>query len=106
MKEGHNYRLDALDATGNHDYELLSFVNRGHGCDCSGTNNQEVLRVLINRVQFLESELHWSGNVKIIHHLRMALVLHESRHLERLAERCEIEPENIQTGKNGHYILK
>lgn len=102
-KPGHKYTLKQLDGNS---YEHLNFVNRGHGCDEAGTNNQEVLRVLIDRVKFLNEEVQWEGNEQIIHHLRMALVLHEARHLERLTERGKINPEELPVGEDGHFIIK
>jgi len=100
IQAGHTYRLNHLDGTNSQE---LQFVNRGHGCNKEGTNNQEVLRVLIDRVKFLELEKSWHGNERIIHHLRMALVLHESRHLERLVERRLLFPEYEPTGEDGHF---
>ena len=102
IKPGHKYKLDRLDGTG---FEELNFVDRGHGSDSSGTNNQDVIRVLIDRVKFLEKEKHWHGNSEIIMHLKKALVLHECRHMEILTERGTIEPESIETGKDGHFIF-
>ena len=99
---GHKYILENLDGDG---VNTLEFVNRGHEEDMEGTNNQEVLRVLIHRVKFLNTERPWSGNEQIINHLRSALLLHEMRHLERLMERNEIEPEHIKVGTNGHFLL-
>lgn len=69
----------------------------------SGTTNQEVLRVLIDRVQFLENQKHSEMNKEIIYHLRMALVLHEERHLERLVEK-EFPVEELPVGKTGHLV--
>lgn len=48
LTPGHRYKLEHLDGN---DYERLRFVDRGHGNDNPGTNNQEVLRVLIDRVR-------------------------------------------------------
>ena len=69
----------------------------------SWTTNQEVLRALIDRVKFLEKQKHHSFNEKIIYHLRMALVLHEERHLERLVEE-NFEIEKIET-KPDHFVI-
>ena len=103
IKAGHEYVLDHLDGN---DHEVLTFVNRGHGVDKEGTNNQEVIRVLIDRVKFLEEEVHWDGNEEIIQHLRMALVLHEARHLSRMVEKGKLEnPEELPVGENGHFKL-
>jgi len=97
---GHYYQLDNLDGDG---HESLRFVNRGHGFDREGTNNQEVIRALINRVEFLDNEKPWHGNANIIRHLQMALVLHETRHIERLVERNLFTPETEPTGIDGHF---
>ena len=98
--EGHLYHLDHLDGDGQ---ERLEFVNRGHGIDHEGTNNQEVIRALINRVEFLNNEKPWHGNADIIRHLQMALVLHETRHIERLVERNLFTPETEPVGNDGHF---
>jgi len=103
VNEGHTYTLNHLDVDVG--IERLQFVDRGHGNDCSGTNNQEVLRVLIDRVQFLDIEKPWYGNVEIIRHLRMALKLHESRHLEILMDKISIQVEQIPVGQDGHFIF-
>lgn len=103
LEPGHIYELEHLDGS---DVECLTFVNRGHGKDHEGTNNQEVLRVLIDRVKFLNNELNWQGNEQILFHLRMALVLHETRHLERLLERGKLNPEEVSVGKDGHFIYE
>jgi len=103
-QEGQKYLVKNLDIT-DKTFQAINFVNRRHGCNSSGTNNQELLRVLIDRVKFLDREVPWDGNKKIIHHLRQALVLHESRHLERLSELEKIEPEHISVGSDGHFKL-
>lgn len=101
--EGHEYSLTRLDGEG---VECLNFVNRNHSKDKPGTNNQEVLRVLIDRVKFLEKELRLGGNEKILYHLRMVVILHESRHLERLVERGKINPEKISvSSEDGHILI-
>ena len=99
---GHIYLLEHLDGNKT---QQIHFVDRGHGHDEEGTYNQEVLRVLIDRVKFLDEELPWDGNDKILYHLRSALVLHEARHLERLVERGKLKPEEVKIGKDGHFVL-
>lgn len=107
LEPGHNYELDILDSYKDSVPELLNFVNRNNGKNSAGTNNQEVLRVLIDRVKFMEEQKHWSGNEKILDYLRMALVLHESRHLERMVEKDQLLPEELPTNKhNGHFMLR
>ena len=103
LEDGHKYLANHLDGKGS---TILQFVNRGHGKDKEGVNNQEILRILIDRIKFMDNEVRWDGNEKILFCLRMALVLHECRHLERLLEKGEIKPESIPFGKDGHYILQ
>ena len=102
VTSGHKYTVQAIDGIRKVE---RSFVNRGNGNDSSGTTNQEVLRVLINRVIYLNKEMPWDGNAKILMHLRSTLILHEARHLERLVEKGELLPENIITGSDGHFMF-
>jgi hypothetical protein len=82
------------------------FVAREYGRNHEGTTNQEVLRALIDRVKYLDSQLPWDGNSKIIEHLRMALVLHEARVLERKTETGKLAPEKVVCDeKDGHFQL-
>lgn len=101
---GHRYRLEHLDGNGG---TLLNFVQRKpHHDPREGVTNQEVLRVLIDRVLVLDSELPWEGNKKILKHLRLALVLHESRAIERKVEKDEMCPEKIRLDVDGHFALE
>ena len=102
-KAGHRYKLKRLDGEG---HEVLQFVDRNHGTDTAGTTNQEVIRVLVDRIEFLDTELTWAGNKEIIKHLRMALVLHEARHITRLVERGLLKPEYVKTGVDGHFVIE
>ena len=85
---------------------VLQFVDRGHGTDTEGITNQTVLRVLIDRVKFLDNEMPWEGNKTILYHLRMALVLHESRHLFRAVEKGDVHPEYIRLDSKGHFEIR
>lgn len=67
-----------------------------HGEGHNGALNQEVLRVLIDRVKYLEQELPSPENETILHHLRCALIEHEVRALRRKNEKGKIKPENMQ----------
>ena len=91
LDPGHRYWLDLLDIEGDqrHGTELLTFVkrqgarypgNRGH---YPGTNCQEVIRALINRVKHLDSQVADAHNEPILRHLRETLWLFESRAAER-----------------------
>lgn len=106
LEKGHIYELAYID--GEDEYESdnrLVFVNREEGTEHSGTQTQDVIRCLIDRTRHCDSCLRWEGNDLIIQHLRMALVLHEMRALERKVERGSITAEDIVLGDDGHYRL-
>lgn len=99
---GHTYVLAQLDGAQN---QTLQFVQRApYHEPLEGTTIQEVLRVLIDRVKFLDQEVHWDGNEKVILHLRTALALQEGRHLERLATKGA-PIENVGVGDDGHLAI-
>lgn len=104
-KEGHVYQVSNYDGNG---VQEIVFVKRFRGEENhKGTINQELLRVLIDRVQFLNTEMPWEGNTEILHHLRMALILHESRALFRKVNKGELLPELVQTNDHdGHFKLE
>lgn len=101
IEPGHIYQLQHLDGSG---AGMLVFVNREDGTEHEGTQTQEVLRALIDRTKHCDGCLRWEGNDKIIEHLRMALVLHETRALERKTQKGELQPENVKVGGDGHFI--
>jgi len=108
IEPGHIYELAYIDDTGTEPVSekerWIVFVNR-EDTPHSGTQTQEVLRALIDRTKHCHSCLHWEKNVDILQHLRMALALHESRALERKAEKGIYCPELINTGEDGHFKL-
>lgn len=99
---GHLYELTHIDGAKT---SKLGFVSRPPHFECEGVNNQEVLRALIDRVFFLDSEKPWGRNAEIIACLRKALLLHELRALELHVEKGEIAPEKVVTGPDGHFAL-
>ena len=121
IEPGHIYQLNWLDGTpakinpalgdkliNNKPYaneNELIFVNREKGIEHPGTQTQEVIRALIDRTQHCDNCLRWSGNDLIVHYLRMALVLHEARALERKTLKGYIKPEHIVTDSDGHFKL-
>ena len=107
IEPGHVYELSQMDLpdAGPCPLVVLTFVNREEGHKHPGTQTQEVLRALIDRTMHCDNCLPWDGNAKIIHHLRMALALHEARALERKTEKQYISPESIKTGPDGHFAL-
>ncbi len=104
LRPGHVYSLDQLDSE---EKQELTFVSRAPLHEVyPGVQNQEVLRVLINRVKFLDREVSWPRNVDILKHLRLALVLHEVRALERKVQKEKLFPEYVEVNpKDGHFIL-
>lgn len=101
---GHHYSLASIDGKLK---QALIFVKRfREGNNHAGTTNQEVLRVLIDRVKFLDAERPWEGNREILANLRQALVLHEARALIRKVEKDELLPEQVAVDlKDGHFQL-
>ncbi len=104
VEPGHIYDLNSLDGDGTP--ETLTFVNREAGMEHPGTQTQEVLRSLIDRTMHCDNCRRWGGNDKIIYHLRMALALHESRAIERKAEKGLYEAEHVMTSdRDGHFAI-
>jgi hypothetical protein len=91
LDPGHRYWVDMLDIEGDqrHGTEMLTFVKRqgprypGNDSYYPGTNCQEVLRALIDRVKHLDSQVPDPHNQPILQHLREALWLFESRAAQR-----------------------
>jgi hypothetical protein len=81
----------------------IVFVNKQPGQGHEGTTTQEIIRILLDRTRHCANCMPHPNNERIVHHLRMALVLHEARALERKTEKGEIEPEYLGTGGDGHF---
>jgi hypothetical protein len=82
---GHVYALSHLGSEG---HETLTFCRRNsaavtHESEHPGTNTQEVLRVLIDRSQFLNEVLPCVETESAVQYLRMALECYEARALRR-----------------------
>jgi hypothetical protein len=90
---GHQFYIQYIDREGLNNYE-------------AGVQTQEILRVLIDRTMHCDNCLRWENNDQIIYHLRMALILHEARALERKVEKGLIKPERIKIGADGHYKIE
>ena len=99
---GHTYLL-ADNKTGKHN-TILSFYKDQiiNSVGYEGTTNQEVLRALIDRVKFLDTQKPHPFNTQIIKHLRYALVLHEMRHLERIVDK-DLSIEHV-VGNPTHFV--
>lgn len=85
--------------------QTLRFINKQPGQDHGGTTTQEVIRILIDRTRHCANCMPHPNNERIVYHLRMALVLHEARALERKTEKGDVEPEYLSTGVDGHFQL-
>lgn len=83
---GHKYEVAGFDGGA---AQTITFMKReGDGYPFNvghygGTNCQELLRVLIDRVQYLDKQISCPENTAIINSLRTALLLFESRAAQR-----------------------
>jgi hypothetical protein len=83
---GHRYQLDTLD--GQVDVQLV-FVKRegekfpGNMGAHHGTTTQEVLRALIDRMQYVDQQIPWRMNQDVIAMLRESIRILEFRANER-----------------------
>jgi hypothetical protein len=79
---GHKYALAHLDGTGE---TIIDFVKRegpaypGNMGRCEGTNIQENLRALIDRVKYLDKQEHCTVNVQLLQGFRFFIRLLEER---------------------------
>ena len=106
QEKGHVYALaNRVPAGVEPQGQLLTFVNKEPGREHAGTTTQEVLRALIDRTRHCNNCLPHPNNERVIYHLRMALVLHEARALERKTEKGDIAPEFVGVGDDGHFDL-
>jgi len=115
IEPGHVYELTSLDGDGKP--EVLRFVNRETGTEHPGTQTQEVLRaqidvleVLIDRTNHCDGCLSWQGNERIVkamseaqRQLRLALLFHEQRAMERKMEKDGWKPETTAVAGDGHF---
>ncbi len=98
---GHSYLLPNQDGSGE---QRIDFVRRKpHHEPVPGILNQQLLRVLIDRVGVLNAEKPWEGNARILMHLRLAIAEHECRALIRHVEDGKLLPEQLPTGHDGHF---
>jgi hypothetical protein len=98
---GHHYKLTTKAGQ---EVEFQFYQDKHiHAEGKDGPLNQEVIRMLIDRVKELEREAPYVLNLQILYHLRMALVGHEARALERKVEKG-VPIEYYQTGPDGHIF--
>lgn len=113
LEPGHIYELTVLDGD---EPVVIRFVNR-EDTPHSGTQTQEVLRaeidaleVLIDRTNHCDGCLPWVGNERIIkamseaqRQLRLALLYHEQRAMERKIDKKGWKPEQMAVAADGHF---
>lgn len=93
ITEGHKYELDNLEGN---ETQCLQFIEkRFPGCDGEaittndGTTNEEVLRVLIDRMQYLQDKCSCRENAIVITKLEESLMWLEKRTADRVARGVE-----------------
>lgn len=84
------------------DDQTITFISKEPGREHDGTTTQEIIRILIDRTRHCANCMPHPNNERIVYHLRMALVLHEARALERKVEKDYFQVEYLETGLDGH----
>lgn len=116
IEAGHIYELNHIDGQNK---TRIIFVNREINKH-EGTQTQEVLRmtidlmeVLIDRTNHCDNCLRWERNDQIIkalsesqRQMRLALLMHEQRAMERKMEKDGLKPESIPTEQDGHFKIE
>ena len=103
IDKGHKYNLKCNGSL--KEIELTFFKDKDiNGAGYEGTTNQEVIRALISRIKFLNTQKPDKINENIIYHLRKALGLHEIRHIERVIEEGFPIEDVESVGKNDHFV--
>jgi hypothetical protein len=87
LDKGHEYNLTVLDGSGKEHLQFVKRIGKGYpyneGLPKSGTTNQEVLRVLISRTQYLNLQKpHWINPLCILFY-RICIYLLELRASKR-----------------------
>ena len=112
LDAGHDYELTNLDSSQEDDQvQRLTFVKRegvnypGNIGHYAGTQTQEVLRALIDRMKYVQNQIPCDVNLRVIDKLRHCLALLEIRAAERHGKNfiCfEDEIEDFAPAPNGH----
>jgi hypothetical protein len=76
-----------------------------HGVEVAGPSTQEVIRMCIDRVNYLNFEMPWSGNADIQRALRVAIAGFEARALIRKTEKGSLAIDWLPLGEDGHIKL-
>lgn len=110
LERGHVYSPQSRRAKGSTGSAMpeqhLVFINKQPGQEHDGTTTQEVIRILLDRTRHCANCMPHPNNERIVYHLRMALILHEARALERKTEKGDFAPEYLATGDDGHFDIR
>lgn len=106
LETGHIYQPQNRQDDNQCRDQTLRFINKQPGQEHGGTTTQEVIRILIDRTRHCANCMPHPNNERIVYHLRMALVLHEARALERKTEKGDWMPEYLKTGVDGHLHVE
>ena len=104
LDEGHRYSIKHFQNPS--DEQIIQFYKDGeiNDLEVSGILCQDLLRVLINRVIFLDGQLPSHHNDKILEYLRKALATFEFRAIERDIEKEGKPVEDIPLNRlKGHW---
>jgi hypothetical protein len=96
---GHEYLLDSYD--GSQENRLVFMKREGDGYPFNvghhaGTNCQEVIRALIDRIKYLDKQIPCQENQGAITHLRCALFCFEYRAAKRHGRVLDLPSETYQ----------
>jgi len=94
LDEGHRYRVANMeDPNGSQE---IKFINKEKEEDSyklrtvyDGTTNEELMKVLINRMKYLNCKFPCIENGETIHHLQVALNFQNSRTRDRKKRKVE-----------------
>lgn len=109
LVKGHKYIVHHVGDDGD---QCIDFVQRRKyngerfpdGFEYPGILSQELIRVLIDRTLYLNAEEPCTEDVEIIHHLRDALTLYESRAARKNIEKL-VKVEEAKVCHKCHHIL-
>ncbi len=96
IDSGHKYLLEVYDGDGTETIAITFMKREGPGYPSnvghySGTNCQELLRVFIDRVKYLNKQIPCADNQRILEHTRRAFLEFERRGAMRHGD-TELEP--------------
>lgn len=95
LAEGHVYEVQNIDGDGSQTIHFVRRIPKGQAFQHEGILMQELIRVLIDRTNFLNAQVPCHENVTILNNLRESLILLESRAARRKLERATY-PERIE----------